>query len=1634
MLSVIAALAAFYVRLPGVPLLLSGVLLAAWMEPQPELTGSKGVPANSAEEARLARFGFWSDLRLGIFSPAAVSPGWPVRASFVVAVVCAAGGYGLPVFTGWARAADAACAFLLVSLVTEVRRRNANPEGDHPAVRVDALPRVHRAVLAAGGAVMAAVLAAGFMLHGEMAGLAGRRLPRKPGAAAWAEWWLGYRPEWQSWPLWLAVAAIALLAGLAVLGRPWCEAALSGWRSVVAARATWKPRWGQVKIDPAPQVIAVQALTHPSGATVTDTEFHCPPHLGFADFETMAPKLHPMTGQGTSVSLLPVRENGPEGPAPGSVHPSRFRVVVFTTPVPDVSERGTGGDWAGLFLEAAVRQAVGKLGYPRPVMTSCEQVPVEAPADDDPVTPPDSDPAPGLIWATQWAFPGDEVPLRALARESGALAATARTDAQVDATETGTVYFGALDEAPAELAAILGRRRTDDEWASRWSNVKSVQQQNPAYQHNTYRELELADGGVLCTVGFMTRQGQDPAHFRTATMEAALRPAMGASLTFLSSTAWSAGPKGGREGERHHGAFRLAWSMSKVPATPATLRPCPADRHVLAGMVNKAFDAARTPRPEVLGVRALASAGSRSQLWEARLRLFDGVTASQVRSALERMKTTLGAEWLRAEDAEEGCVLYAGDPPGEVELASPGRDGAHLTAVDWEEAWRNSGVKGAGGALPRLMGPVSSMPKNPAIKILDYQLPDGIEISEVREKKVRSKLGNQTGNGWVLVRAHPETVGAIRVLCAEKDPMPTMVPYDFEYGASLKSLPFADGEDGEPVAIDWTKIPHAMVVGLSGSGKSSASQCLVYGALTGGFQVVVIDPTKGGADFAFADSRLLYRAAKLPGKPEVETYRVAAAAMKAVYAEGQRRIGLCNEQGVGSYQELDDPPPPVLVFFDEFAGILSFEKGIPSKPYDDPELEAGRLERREVNDLKLYMALCTANIAAELRSAGIHLILSTQRLTAKLLDSVPKGDTLRTNLARCILGKATFGELQSALRNPMLAPEHGESVPKGRGIFEPLESGSVLIQGWFATQDQYREQLRARVPELGAGEKLDITPFLPKPDAGENLVGIARPVGGAAPAAAEEVEVEAVEVDDSFWDDDEDEDGQPGVGGSPERDESGEDPEVPAPTVLGPVIPIRGRDDRESVGDEGSGPAPAEAAAQEGPPIPAGIATLILLEPAGGLCPVPGDRGDRAAWPDWEPGPGGLYRAVSRTMLTRLGELATDGTALAWLPGTGGDANTAIAPHIGDGGPLPCLPGPDCEVTGWAKLDAIIAYLSSSPGTTRVCWIDGDFHPGAGGVRDPGTVRALLARLGIDALLVAVDPGTGVTPGQVGEVEEWAAMPLPEPGPHAPADEAEDDGIGRPLAAAGTVLVCEVDGVMRGPFGGEVSRELLRAVRDAEQNGKVRLAWLTSWGESVNVGIGRELGGDPREVIPVPGVESAYGEPKLDALEAWLAVSPDVKHVIWADPVAAEPAESGFGTVGDVASRIARENGAELAVADLSTGMLAPEGVRVLADTAPPGRFDGDHGRFALSRAPIGPSAGYAELRPQTRPSHQRITSSRSRRDLLLEGHCAAVAAFAGRARRPGRGGGKPVQSPVPGGSAPAASWLAMRLVQVRAG
>lgn len=230
---------------------------------------------------------------------------------------------------------------------------------------------------------------------------------------------------------------------------------------------------------------------------------------------------------------------------------------------------------------------------------------------------------------------------------------------------------------------------------------------------------------------------------------------------------------------------------------------------------------------------------------------------------------------------------------------------------------------------------------------------------------------------------------------------------------------------------------------------SVLAQGIVYGALVRGPHVFIIDAVKGGADFKFAEDRCLRFAS---------TEQEAAAVMKYVYAEVRRRATLNAEHGVAQYTDLPEPPPHIVVLVDELTSLLG-KSEVPGKS-DDSEVSAERAKIETVNRAKNEIGTFAGNLAREARSAGVTLILGTQKLAAKTLDTIPGGNDLKTNLSRLLLGKAPTGDKQSALRPPFDVPDYDNtSIPRGRGIWEPVSAAvPEWIQVWFATADTPREE------------------------------------------------------------------------------------------------------------------------------------------------------------------------------------------------------------------------------------------------------------------------------------------------------------------------------------------------------------------------------------------------------------------------------------------------------------------------------------------------------------------------------------------------------------------------------------------------
>lgn len=975
---------AFYTGWPGVPAIWLALIVTAWMEPPVTLTGRKDAsgyptPAGPGEERNLQRFSMWRELKWRLIVPNPDwAPGWPVLGSFIGALVAAAAAFTIPTIDTTLRFANAGAAFLIVAVLMGVRRRTL-AEDMCPGARVKDLPELAKSKpqFVAAGLVAAGIV--GVAAHifipvwdPSSAGEAGPATTARVDPESALSPLVDYGTRTPQ----AATISLAVLAFLAVIAVPWTNKAIGHWRTVVAARKEWRPRWEALKFDPPPFLIDRQEVD--SAVVFT---FMAPSGQGAAAFYPLVPKIQPTVGAGSRIAILETPNEGPDGPVPGTIHPLRFEVVVWPMDdFPDLAEPNLDPELVALATRCALSWTAEAAGFGRPVLLGIE--PVHAPGSA------------ASAWESKWAFPlGADLKVvreAALGSAAGSLGCEALIDHRRDSLFFGALLAGAPDEwqenAPLPFPELFENLQREDEWEERWRNVLKQGAHAPLPEHSTASVALLSDGTEVHRQAFVTRMGIDPREFATGGMEKKIATAL-SGVPFCAVGGWT--QTSDRAGERHAQALVVYWSRQPVPGSPQSLAPTPsamrgmrATDWVLIGHINKAFDGARLPRPEIASSTCLTEPEARrGHIWEIRLRLHDGVTLSDVRGAVGRLKSSLGVNWLRVAPDDLGCVLFVGANPRNTKLLRPARDSRRLKGLDWEQAWLDSGVSGVGGILPKLTA-ASVLPSNEQVEVLDFKLPTGVDMATV--KNAVSKLMASTNNAFVEVRPGPDASTA-RLLVCEVNPLPERVGFDFDFIDQSDKIPFATGVEGDPIEFDHTESPHALIAGTTGSGKSVLAQAFLYGAIIRGWDVYVIDPVKSGADFVFAKDRCRAFAA---------TPFEAAGVMKAVYEDVVQRKNLNAAHGVGSIDELPDDvrPPHVFVFIDEFTSLMG--KSLVPKT-DDPSMQAEIEAIEAENHARTEIGVFAGKLAREARSAGVHLGLGTQKLTAKMLDSVPGGGDLK---------------------------------------------------------------------------------------------------------------------------------------------------------------------------------------------------------------------------------------------------------------------------------------------------------------------------------------------------------------------------------------------------------------------------------------------------------------------------------------------------------------------------------------------------------------------------------------------------------------------------------------------------------------
>ena len=218
---------------------------------------------------------------------------------------------------------------------------------------------------------------------------------------------------------------------------------------------------------------------------------------------------------------------------------------------------------------------------------------------------------------------------------------------------------------------------------------------------------------------------------------------------------------------------------------------------------------------------------------------------------------------------------------------------------------------------------------------------------------------------------------------------------NFVKAKSLLTLAMGKDISGAPMVADLGKMPHALVAGTTGSGKSVAINTMIlsllYKATPEEVRLIMIDPKMLELSVYEGIPHLL--------TPVVTDMKEASNALRWAVAEMERRYKLMSKMGVrnlaGFNQLIDDASARGETIRDPMFQILNpFEDGesfpvltkLPSIVIVIDELaDMMMIVGKKVEDL-------IARLAQKARAAGIHLILATQRPSVDVLTGVIKAN------------------------------------------------------------------------------------------------------------------------------------------------------------------------------------------------------------------------------------------------------------------------------------------------------------------------------------------------------------------------------------------------------------------------------------------------------------------------------------------------------------------------------------------------------------------------------------------------------------------------------------------------------------------
>ena len=325
---------------------------------------------------------------------------------------------------------------------------------------------------------------------------------------------------------------------------------------------------------------------------------------------------------------------------------------------------------------------------------------------------------------------------------------------------------------------------------------------------------------------------------------------------------------------------------------------------------------------------------------------------------------------------------------------------------------------------------IINVTRGPSVTRYDVELAKGVRLNKLTA--VADDLALNLGAASVRIAAVPGQISVVGIEVPNQSV--TMVSLrevidskPFESAVSKSS--FAVGKDisGNCIVGNIAKLPHMLIAGTTGSGKSvcmnSIIISLLYKSSPEDVKLIMVDPKMVELGIYNGIPHLLI--------PVVTDPKKAAGSLQWAVTEMMRRYRSMSDAGVRDLesfnsmivnQEIDGTKlPQIVVIIDELADLML-------------------VAAKEVEE-----SIC--RIAQMGRAAGIHLVIATQRPSADVITGLMKAN---------IPSRIAFA-VSSAMESRIILDTQGAEklVGKGDMLFAPIGIGKpVRVQGCFVSDSE----------------------------------------------------------------------------------------------------------------------------------------------------------------------------------------------------------------------------------------------------------------------------------------------------------------------------------------------------------------------------------------------------------------------------------------------------------------------------------------------------------------------------------------------------------------------------------------------------